>query len=107
MLPVERATAPRTVTPDAPIMRAPLPPLHGPACHGHDPDLWFPLDEEQSMRARAVCARCPVQTACLQHALEVPALVGVWGGTTTDQRRRMRTARNRTQEWSTTDAAAR
>jgi WhiB family redox-sensing transcriptional regulator len=65
--------------------------------------MWFPVDERLFHAARAVCARCPVLEMCLQHALDVPALEGVWGGTTTDQRRRMRTARNRT-EWST-DAA--
>lgn len=49
-------------------------------CHRVDPDLFFaesPLDVE---RAKAMCADCPVRTACLDGALERREPWGVWGG---------------------------
>lgn len=38
---------------------------------------------------RSVCKGCPVVEACLEYALETRAL-GVWGGTTSQQRWNMR-----------------
>lgn len=43
-------------------------------------------------RARAVCSTCPVTVECLDYALADPDAVGVWGGTTAQQRRAMRVA---------------
>lgn len=46
--------------------------------------------EERSAReqeAKEVCARCPVRTECLGHALRVQEPYGVWGGLTEDERR--------------------
>lgn len=40
-------------------------------------------------RAKAVCGTCPLQAACLRWALESNA-EGVWGGTTTAERTRIR-----------------
>jgi WhiB family redox-sensing transcriptional regulator len=37
------------------------------------------------MEAKAVCMRCDVQARCLAYALEVGE-VGIWGGTTTEER---------------------
>ncbi|MEU6208170.1 WhiB family transcriptional regulator [Micromonospora musae] len=60
------------------------------ACRGHDPDLWFPEKGERWKvpRARAICARCPLQPECEAWAYEQPAylLYGIWGGTTQGQR---------------------
>jgi WhiB family transcriptional regulator, redox-sensing transcriptional regulator len=55
------------------------------------PSWWFfPVKELISgpwiRRARWECARCPVRLECLSSALESPKTVGVWGGTTRDQR---------------------
>ena len=49
-------------------------------CHQVNPDLWFaesPADVEQ---AKALCAPCPLKTACLAGALERREPWGVWGG---------------------------
>lgn len=49
-------------------------------CRGVDPDLFFaecPADVE---RAKAVCAPCLVQSACLIAALDRQEPWGVWGG---------------------------
>jgi WhiB family redox-sensing transcriptional regulator len=40
-------------------------------------------------RARAVCASCPVQMTCLDHALSIGERHGVWGGTSEEERRRV------------------
>jgi hypothetical protein len=49
------------------------------------------------MVARAICARCPVRVECLDYALEVgDPLLGVWGGTSKLERRRMRGTRSST-----------
>ena len=37
-------------------------------------------------RALALCTRCPVRQACLDHAQRTPERFGVWGGTTARQR---------------------
>ena len=42
---------------------------------------------------RQVCAGCPVHEECLAHAMSSPTTHGVWGGTSTKQRARMRSER--------------
>jgi len=64
------------------------------ACHGADPELFFPIATEgraleQVNSAKAVCARCKVRTDCLSYALETMQH-GIWGGTTADERAAMR-----------------
>jgi WhiB family redox-sensing transcriptional regulator len=59
-----------------------------------DPELFFPVGEHGAERARverakAVCARCPVEAECLAHALKAGE-VGVWGGTTDEERQAIR-----------------
>ena len=54
--------------------------------------LFFPTRGESVDEARAICERCPVADECLDFALK-NGCVGVWGGTTERQRRRLR--RNR------------
>jgi WhiB family redox-sensing transcriptional regulator len=39
--------------------------------------------------ARKNCARCPVAAECLEHALAVPELYGVWAATTPKERKRI------------------
>ena len=47
--------------------------------------------------ARAVCARCPVKSQCLEHGLALGALYGMFGGMTAEERRdeMIRRERNR------------
>jgi WhiB family transcriptional regulator, redox-sensing transcriptional regulator len=68
------------------------------ACVDLDPELWFPVGTtgpavEQTERAKAVCAGCPVITHCLAWALETGQSDGIWGGKTADERRALRRAR--------------
>jgi WhiB family transcriptional regulator, redox-sensing transcriptional regulator len=70
------------------------------ACQQEDPDLFFPLVPAgpglvQTERAKAVCARCQVRAACLRFAMETVQDHGVWGGTSEEERRALRRARNR------------
>jgi hypothetical protein len=60
-------------------------------CAHADPDTWFPDDEDhdQAAAAIALCARCPVITACPAHALAIGEPHGIWGGLTPRQRRRL------------------
>ena len=64
---------------------------------GIDPELFFPVNESappaaQLAAARAICARCPVTEQCLGWALRAGEPVGIWGGTTPEERRRTRRA---------------
>jgi WhiB family redox-sensing transcriptional regulator len=61
------------------------------ACREEDPELFFPLGvgpkaHLQTLRAKAVCARCPVREECLASATETGMNVGVWGGTSEEER---------------------
>ena len=70
------------------------------ACRQEDPELFFPLVPagpglSQVVRAKAVCARCQVRAECLRFAMETVQDHGVWGGTSEEERRALRRARNR------------
>jgi WhiB family redox-sensing transcriptional regulator len=69
---------------------------HG-ACRGVDPDLFFPVGSSgpallQAAEAKAVCAGCPVRDDCLSYAIETGQSAGVWGGTSEEERRVLRSA---------------
>lgn len=53
-------------------------------------DEWFPTDALEERDARRLCRDCPVARQCFLYAFERPELVGVWGGTTTTERQRLR-----------------
>lgn len=59
------------------------------ACRGLDPDLFFPEQGEPATYALAVCRSCDVTAECLATALENHERMGIWGGTTGQQRRDM------------------
>jgi WhiB family redox-sensing transcriptional regulator len=63
------------------------------ACKGLDPSIFYPPTDEEADEAKAVCAACPVQAECLEHALELREKNGVWGGAT--ERERLRIIRRR------------
>jgi WhiB family redox-sensing transcriptional regulator len=45
----------------------------------------------QTEQAKAVCRRrCPVQEQCLQWALDTGQSIGVWGGTSENERRALK-----------------
>jgi WhiB family transcriptional regulator, redox-sensing transcriptional regulator len=65
------------------------------ACRGADPDLFFPVGTaraalRQIEQAKRTCRSCPAQIQCLAWALDNAVTDGVWGGTTEDERRVIR-----------------
>lgn len=46
-----------------------------------------PLSLRSELRAKAICARCPVQRQCLDAALRNRETTGIWGGLTAAERR--------------------
>jgi WhiB family redox-sensing transcriptional regulator len=66
---------------------------HQGACVDKDPESFFlePNMRGKEKRTRevnavAICNTCPVKQQCLDHALKVPEVYGVWGGMTEEQR---------------------
>lgn len=65
------------------------------ACRGTDTERFFPISHKSRSGADvasaiAVCTSCPVQQPCLDYAMSIPQTYGIWGGTTEEQRRRLR-----------------
>jgi WhiB family transcriptional regulator, redox-sensing transcriptional regulator len=65
------------------------------ACRGVDPDIFYPVSEEDAEEAKAICEACVVREACLEYALAHRERDGVWGGATERERRRMLRQRRR------------
>jgi len=66
------------------------------ACRGIDPDIFFPVTDEDAEPAKAICNVCPVREACLEFALAAREREGVWGGATERERRRIVRQRRKT-----------
>jgi WhiB family transcriptional regulator, redox-sensing transcriptional regulator len=65
------------------------------ACLDSDPDVFFPIGStgpatEQIETARRICGACPVSEECLEFALATNQEAGIWGGTTEEERRKLR-----------------
>ena len=65
------------------------------ACRDTDPDLFFPVGTtgpaiEQIENAKAVCAECEARQPCLEFALTTNQDSGIWGGTSEEERRKLR-----------------
>jgi len=80
------------------------------SCRDTDPDLFFPVGTtgpaiDQIDSAKAVCRRCPAQVACLEFALATNQESGVWGGTSEEERRKLRKAWLRQSEGARRPAA--
>jgi WhiB family transcriptional regulator, redox-sensing transcriptional regulator len=72
--------------------------LHDAACRGMELSIFYRPDNERGasarrhdLRAKAICADCPVRRSCLEWALATPEPYGVWGGMTPDERRQLQT----------------
>ena len=66
------------------------------ACAGEDTSIFYQADNERGasvrrreLKAKAICARCPVIDDCLKNALETHEPYGVWGGMSADERFRL------------------
>lgn len=66
------------------------------ACQGVDPEVFYPVSEEDSEDAKVICNQCPVREACLEYAITYRERDGVWGGATERERRRIVRQRRRT-----------
>jgi WhiB family transcriptional regulator, redox-sensing transcriptional regulator len=64
----------------------------GAACRGLPQHWWWPEAnaEEDRARAKEVCSTCRVQSLCLQYGLEHAQEVGILGGLTERERKRLR-----------------
>ena len=64
------------------------------ACRGTDTERFFPISHKHRRGADAfalgICMSCPVQQPCLNYAMSIPQTYGIWGGTTEEQRERLR-----------------
>ena len=67
------------------------------SCRDTDPNLFFPVGTTgpalaQIEAAKAVCRECIAQSDCLEYALATNQDSGVWGGTSEEERRKLRKA---------------
>ncbi|MDE0163149.1 MAG: WhiB family transcriptional regulator [Acidimicrobiaceae bacterium] len=65
------------------------------ACRGPHASVFFPppyvekrdAKRRRELRAKEICASCPVQPECLQYALDIGEQHGIWGGLNEIERR--------------------
>lgn len=65
------------------------------SCRGVEPDIFYPVTDEEAEDAKAICRSCAVQELCLEWALTNRERDGVWGGATERERRRLVRQRRR------------
>lgn len=66
-------------------------------CRGNHSYLFFPPStverkeerERREIKAKAICAVCPVNGDCVEFALEIKEPYGIWGGLTETERRQV------------------
>jgi len=58
-------------------------------CQQTDPELFFTDNIKAVSAALKLCSGCPSKVPCLNFALEVESIPGVWGGSTEKQRTKM------------------
>lgn len=73
-----------------------------PLCAQTDPELFFPVEVTQDgfyinhstyyseKTAKKICEECPYKIRCRDYALENPDLLGIWGGTSDGERKKLR-----------------
>jgi WhiB family redox-sensing transcriptional regulator len=54
-----------------------------------DPALFYPEQGDTADEPKRVCRDCPVQIDCLEHALRYNEKIGVWGGCSERDRRKI------------------
>lgn len=82
-------------------LRTAAPALPGAACKGR----WDLFDIPEGLlggqlqarqeAAKQMCDSCPVRIPCLRYALDNSDTTGIWGGTTDEERARIRKRRDR------------
>jgi len=58
-----------------------------------DPDWFFNYEKPQGKERKSYCNDCPVIAECLNYALNVKVM-GIWGGTTLEERDEIRKIKN-------------
>lgn len=76
------------------------------ACIDEPRSTFFLPQGGDPTRAKAICAGCEVRQECLDYALGITDLAGIWAGTGPKERRRLRVARAESQGGSTDVAGA-
>jgi hypothetical protein len=63
-----------------------------PLCKYSDPEAWFDENHESSHRKLAIeiCGTCKHEVECAAYAIVNPDIVGIWGATTTSERKQIR-----------------
>lgn len=62
------------------------------SCGEYPVEWWYPERGAPRTfidRARNICADCPIRIKCLQYALYHNERIGIWGGTTPDERKQL------------------
>ncbi|MGI8793049.1 MAG: WhiB family transcriptional regulator [Acidimicrobiales bacterium] len=59
------------------------------ACQGIEPEIFYPITDDEAEAAKSVCDACVVRQPCLEWALTSRERDGVWGGATEKERRRL------------------
>jgi WhiB family redox-sensing transcriptional regulator len=62
------------------------------ACRGESIETFVPSLGGSFNRARELCRGCQVRQECLDFAMADDEVVGMWGGTTAAERRKLRAA---------------
>ena len=75
----------------------PTPWMDDAACKGKT-EMFYPERGEDIAAAKAICRACPVRIDCLDHAMTHREVVGVWGGLSAQERRRVRRVRARARQ---------
>jgi WhiB family redox-sensing transcriptional regulator len=60
-----------------------------PLCAETDPEAFFPEKGGSNRAAKRICGRCEVRQECLDFALANGEWIGVWGGLSPRERRRV------------------
>lgn len=84
------------------------------ADEAYDPELWFPIEKAgksnwsrtpDAMKARAICASCPILQECREYACQYEGIYGIWGGWDWHEMRDYRKKKNiLAKSWSMTYA---
>lgn len=67
------------------------------SCRGPHADVFFPPaqferkdeKEEREVRAKAICAMCPVRQPCLEYSIQIREPHGIWGGLNEVERKQL------------------
>lgn len=94
-----RNQQPLHVSTDRGDPRRPFDGIHAPAwmdgselCAQADPRIFHaePGEHDKVAQAKEVCGACPLLEACFTFAMETDQRFGVWGGTSPEDRKRLR-----------------